>query len=119
MYRVLLVDDESIFLEFMQTVCDWKSHQCEIIGCAEDGRKALEMISSEKPDIAFVDVNIPLMDGLEVCRIVKERDLPVKLVIVTAHDEFRFAYQAIKLGINDFLLKPFSREELENHGFSH
>ena len=113
MHRVLLIDDETIFLEFMQTVCDWGSHQCEIIGCAEDGKKALDMILSEKPDIAFVDVNIPIMDGLEVCRKVKEEGLPVKLVIVTAHDEFRFAYQAIKLGINDFLLKPFSREELE------
>ena len=113
MYRVILVDDEAIFLDFMRSVIDWGSWQCEIVGCAEDGRRALDLIRKQKPDISFVDVNIPLADGLEVCRQVREKGLNTKLVIVTAHDEFQIAYQAIKMGINDFLLKPFDREELE------
>ena len=113
MYRIMLVDDEKIFLEYMSTACDWASHGCEIIGCAEDGVSAWELVNREMPDVVFVDVNIPRMDGLELCRRIREAGLPVRLVIVTAHDEFQFAYQAIKLGIDDFLLKPFGREELE------
>lgn len=113
MYRVVLVDDEIIFLDFMRTVIDWKDCQCDIIGCAEDGQRALDLILNRKPDIAFVDVNIPLVNGLEVCRQVREKGLDTRLVIVTAHDEFQIAYQAIKMGISDFLLKPFDRGELE------
>ena len=112
MTRILLADDESIFLEFMQTILNWGKYGCEICACVKDGRAALDVILSEKPDVAFIDISMPLMDGIEVCREVRKRKLPVKLVIVTGHDEFSFAYQAIKIGIDDYLLKPFTREEL-------
>ncbi len=113
MHKVLFVDDEPIFLDFMQRVIDWKKEDCEIVGTAEDGRTAMMLIQRLMPDIAFIDINMPRMTGLEVCEWVRARNNPMHLVIVTAHDEFAFAYQAIKLGIDDFLLKPFSREELE------
>ncbi len=113
MYRILLVDDEPIFLEFMKTIAEWERYDCRIEGVAEDGVSALSLIQEIKPDIVFIDISMPRMDGLEVCRWVKNQALPSKLVIMTGHDEFSFAYQAIKLGIDDFLLKPFSKEELE------
>lgn len=112
MTRVLLADDESIFLEFMQTILNWEKYGCEICACARDGRAALDGILSQKPEVAFIDISMPLMSGIEVCREVRKRQLPVKLIIVTGHDEFSFAYQAIKIGIDDYLLKPFTREEL-------
>ena len=55
---------------------------------------------------------MPLLNGIEVCQAVREKGLPVKLIIMTGHDEFSFAYQAIKIGIDDYLLKPFCKEEL-------
>ena len=113
MYRILLVDDEPIFLEFMKTVAAWERYDCQIVGMAEDGVATQSMIREAKPDIVFIDISMPRMDGLEVCRWVRDQSLPIRLVIMTGHDEFSFAYQAIKLGIDDFLLKPFSKEELE------
>lgn len=112
MYQVLLADDENIFLEFMQNIINWAEQDCRICGCAANGRAALDGIVSQRPDIAFVDISMPLLNGIEVCQAVREKEIPVKLIIMTGHDEFSFAYQAIKLGIDDYLLKPFSREEL-------
>lgn len=112
MIQILLADDESIFLEFMQTILHWEKYGCEICACAKDGRAALDAILSKKPDLAFIDISMPLMTGIDVCREVRKRKLPVKLIIVTGHDEFSFAYQAIKIGIDDYLLKPFTHEEL-------
>lgn len=112
MYQVLLADDESIFLEFMQNIINWAEQDCRICDCAGNGRAALECILLQKPDIAFVDISMPILSGIEVCQAVREKEIPVKLIIMTGHDEFSFAYQAIKLGIDDYLLKPFSKEEL-------
>lgn len=112
MYDILLVDDEPIFLEFLQAAIDWGALGCRICACREDGAKALEYIMEYEPNIAFLDICMPNKDGLEVCGIVRERNLPTKLIIMTGHDEFTFAYQAIKLEIDDYLLKPFTAEEL-------
>lgn len=112
MYRIFFADDERIFLEFMESVLPWKKLDCKIVGCAENGMAAVKMISELKPDICFIDISMPLIDGLEVCRKLREKSIKSRLIIMTGHDEFGFAYQAIKLGVDDFLLKPFSGEEL-------
>lgn len=112
MYQVLLADDEPIFLEYMQNILKWDTFHCHICSCQREGKAALDSIERLQPDIAFLDICMPLMDGIEICRIVKKKQLPVKLILMTGHDEFSFAYQAIKIGIDDYLLKPFSQEEL-------
>lgn len=113
MYRVLLADDELIFLEFLKNVIKWEDYGCKICACKEDGGSVYDYIIAERPDIAFIDISMPKKTGLEVCELLREENIPVKLIIITGHDEFSFAYQAIKLGIDDYLLKPFSREELK------
>lgn len=113
MYDVLLVDDEEIFLEYMQKNFDWEKYHCRICACLNDGESALEYIASHCVDIVFIDISMPHMNGLEVCeRAVQLPNTPA-FVIATAYDEFSFAYRAIKLGIADYLLKPFTTEELE------
>ena len=112
MYTVLLADDEPIFLEFMQNVINWSEYNCQIYACKNNGRAARDYIIEQQPDIAFIDISMPLLNGIEVCQAVRERDLQVKLIIMTGHAEFSFAYQAIKIGIDDYLLKPFCKEEL-------
>ena len=112
MYQVLLADDEPVFLEFMQNIINWAEYDCRICACVANGRAARDYITEQKPDIAFVDISMPFLNGIEVCQAARENNIPVRLVIMTGHDEFSFAYQAIKIGIDDYLLKPFSREEL-------
>ncbi|MCI2048091.1 MAG: response regulator [Lachnospiraceae bacterium] len=112
MYSILLADDESIFLDYMQKIIPWSQYGCRVDGCAGDGKAACRYIEEHRPDIAFIDISMPLADGIEVCTAAKQANAPTRLIIMTAHDEFSFAYRAIKLGIDDYLLKPFSREEL-------
>lgn len=113
MYRVLLVDDEEIFLEYMTKAIDWNGFQCRISDCCTDGQQALDYIVDHRPDIVFMDISIPNITGIDVCARIREMGLSPVFVIMTAHDEFSFAYQAIKLDIVDYLLKPFTEEELK------
>lgn len=112
MYNVLLADDENIFLEFMQNIINWEEFHCNVCASLKDGKTVYDYILNNQPDIAFIDISMPLMDGIQVCKIVRDNNIATRLVIATAHDEFNFAYQAIKLGIDDYLLKPFSKDEL-------
>lgn len=67
MYKVLLVDDEEIFLEYMCQAINWEEFNCCIGACCEDGESALMYIEKNQPDIVFMDISIPRMSGLEVC----------------------------------------------------
>lgn len=108
--KVLLVDDEVIFLEFMSQCIDWSAHGCEVVGCAKNGIEALDLVEKSCPDILFVDINMPLLNGLDLAKKLKELGICPKIVIMTAHDEFTYAQQAIKLNVVDYLLKPFNGE---------
>lgn len=112
MYRIMIVDDEPIFVEYLKRKIDFKRHRAILCGCADDGAEALNQIRIKKPDIVFMDINMPNKNGLEVCEIlVKLEDAP-HVLILTAHDEFEFAHKAIKLGVFDYLLKPFDEQEI-------
>lgn len=112
MYKVLLVDDESIFLEHLSAAIPWETYGCEICGKAKDGITTIEAVKHLKPDIVFMDINLPNMNGLEVCDKIREFHNPPHVIVMTAHGEFSFAHKAIKLGVFDYMLKPFDAEEL-------
>ena len=111
-YKVLLVDDEQIYLQYMQKMIDWELLECHICGCAHNGIEALEMAEEMAPDIILMDINMSHMDGLAACSRLRDRKCETKVIIMTAFDEFSFAHQAIKLNVSDYLLKPFDGEEL-------
>lgn len=112
-YQVLLVDDEQIYLQYLQQMIDWESLHCQICGCAQNGEDAISMAEELKPDIIFMDINMSKMDGLEVCETLRQNGSGVKIIIMTAFNEFSFAHRAIKLNVVDYLLKPFGEEELK------
>ncbi len=111
-YGVLLADDENIFLEFLTGFVDWEGNGCYISGVAKTGEEAFELIKQTAPDIVFLDINMPKIDGLTLCRMLNELDIKPRVIIMTAHNEFSFAHQSIKLGVFDYLLKPFDSDEL-------
>ena len=111
-YQVLLVDDELIYLQYLQKMIDWEILGCEICGCAQNGEEAIRMVEDRKPDIVFMDINMSQMDGLEACAALREKKCGAKVIIMTAFNEFSFAHRAIKLNVFDYLLKPFDEEEL-------
>ncbi len=112
LYKVFLVEDEIVTREGIRDSVDWASAGLRWCGEAPDGELALSMIEAEAPDILITDIKMPFMDGLELSRIVRRRLPQTRIVILSGHDEFRYAQEAIQLGVTDYLLKPVSAQEL-------
>ena len=112
MYSVFIVDDEVIVREGLRNKIDWEHSQFTFAGEAGDGELALSMIQDIKPDILITDIRMPFMDGLELARAVKQMLPLVRILILSGHDEFDYAKKAISIGVEDYILKPFTLEEV-------
>ncbi|MCZ8512740.1 response regulator [Paenibacillus filicis] len=112
MYKLLLVEDEADVRESVIQEIDWTAYGFEVVGDADNGREALELMERTVPDVVLTDIKMPFMDGLQLSEAVKERYRATKIVILTGFDEFEYAQKAIKLHIDEYVLKPFSKEEL-------
>lgn len=106
MLKLLIADDEAITRDGLKNSVDWMSLDLELVGCAEHGAAALEIFQSNPSDIVLTDVKMPYMDGLELAKRIKELDSSVMIILLTAYDDFKYAQQAIKLGVFDYILKP-------------
>ena len=114
MLKVLLVDDEYYFREALKVTIEWEKWGFEICGEAKNGKIALEKMKTLQPDIVIVDINMPIMDGLEFLEVVKTLNANVKVIILTGHSEFNYAKQAVHLGVINYILKPIEEKELLN-----
>lgn len=112
MIKVLIADDEIHFRNYMLTAVDWNSLGFQISSVAQNGQEALSAIQDSCPDLAFLDINMPLMDGISLAEKVRELAPDLMMVFVTGYSDFAYAKKAIQLHIEDYLLKPFSPEEL-------
>lgn len=112
MYKVLLIEDEDIMREGVKMSINWAKIDCRIVGEASDGEMAVSQIKTLVPDIVLLDINMPLLNGLEVlqrCQIEKQ---VFATIIISGYNDFEKAKQAIKYGVTDYLLKPLDHEEL-------
>ena len=112
LYKVFLVEDEIVTREGIRDNVDWKANGFEFFGEASDGDMALPLLRAVKPDVLITDIKMPFMDGLQLSKIVRERMPWVKIIILSGHDEFEYAQEAIKLGVNEYLLKPITVNEM-------
>ncbi len=112
MYSVFIVDDEHIVLEGIRNTIDWENSQFTFAGEASDGELALSMIHEMKPDILITDIKMPFMDGLELAKILKKIQPWLRIIILSGHDEFEYAKAAISIGVEDYILKPFTHDDL-------
>ncbi|MGI6175829.1 MAG: response regulator [Christensenellales bacterium] len=108
MYRVLIVDDDSSIRKGLMTCVDWSALGCEVCGTASNGEEALRMVEKEKPDILLSDIKMPKMTGLELAEAINNKYPSVKCILLTGIYEFDSAYNAIKFGVIEFILKPTS-----------
>ncbi|MDR2951963.1 MAG: response regulator [Treponema sp.] len=114
MYKVFLVEDEIVVREGIRNNFPWDQTPYSLSGEASDGEMALSMIQDIKPDILITDIRMPFMDGLTLSRIVK-KSLPwIKIIILSGHDEFEYAREAISVGVEEYLLKPVSSQDMQN-----
>ena len=112
MYSVFIVDDEPIVLDGIRSRIDWEANGFTFAGEAGDGEIALSMIHEIKPDILITDIKMSFMDGLQLAQEVKRTQPWIKIIILSGHDEFDYAKKAISIGIQDYILKPFTPEEI-------
>ncbi len=112
MNKIMIVDDMPIFLEYLRGCIDWNSYGFEICCEAHDGKQALEMMEEYLPDVVLTDITMPYLNGLELSeRILK--DYPdTAVVLITGNNEFEYARKAVKIGVCDYIVKPFEKEEL-------
>ena len=110
--KVFLVEDEMVIRRGIKNSIDWEKEGYIFCGEASDGELAYPMIIKEKPDILITDIRMPFMDGLELCKLVKEELPNIKILILSGYDEFDYAKEAIRLGVTEYPLKPISSGKL-------
>ena len=111
-YSVLLVDDEEDVLQVIIKKLDWENMGFKIVGYAKNGIEALEMAEDLQPDVVMTDIKMPYMDGLTLCKELKELYQKVKVIIFSGFDDFEYAKEAIKNEAEEYILKPINSNEL-------
>ena len=112
MLRTFLVEDEIVVRETIKKMIPWEQYGYELVGEAPDGEVALPMIKNLKPDLLITDIKMPFMDGLTLARLAKKEVPGLKVVILSGYDDFNYAKQAINIGVEDYLLKPITKNAL-------
>lgn len=114
MLKVILADDEPYIVQGLSLIIDWNQAGFEIIGTANNGQEALELIKSEDPDLIITDIRMPIMTGIELLEKVRSENISdANFVILSGYNDFEYAKAAMRLGSIDYLLKPIDREELQ------
>ena len=105
MYKVMIVDDETIILSGIKSLLDWEKNDCELVATARNGQDALEQIRRMPVDIVLVDLNMPVMDGITLMKTVNEEFPDIVFIVLTNLEEFELARQAMKYRAIDYLVK--------------
>lgn len=103
--NVMIVDDEILAIEHLKHMITWEEHGFTIVGEAFSAKKAIEIVKSNRPQIIFMDIQMPRMDGLQLSQIILEYSPNTKIILLTSHREFDYAKKAMNLGISHYLLK--------------
>lgn len=112
MLRVVLADDENKVILLMQKLIDWEALGYEIVGTANDGLRAIELVGEKQPDLLITDVRMPGCDGIELIQRAKALQPRLRFIVVSGYRKFEYAQNALKYGVEDYLLKPLKQEEL-------
>lgn len=112
MYTVLIADDEAIVRMMLSSMIDWDEMELRLEACVSNGREALAYIEQHPVDILITDIQMPVIDGLELIRRLKETDARPEILVLSAYNDFPYVRQAFKMGIYDYCLKREIHEEM-------
>lgn len=113
-YTVLLVDDEEEVIQVIMRKINWEGLGFSVIGYANNGVKALEMVEEFQPDVVMTDIKMPYMDGMELSRHIKTEFPATKILLFTGFDEFEYAKEAVHMEVEEYILKPVNSVDLTN-----
>ncbi len=105
MYKVLIVDDDTLIRQHIKSYLNWEEYEFEIIGEESDGANALEFIKNNSIDLVITDISMPLMDGVELIKTVKQQYAEIEFLVFSNFDDFNYVKDAMKYGAIDYLLK--------------
>lgn len=108
----MIVDDIPLFLEYLRGCINWEEYGFEICAEASNGKEAFDKIEECYPDIILTDITMPYMDGLELSDQVMKQYPDISVILITGNNEFEYARRALKIGVCDYIVKPFEKEEL-------
>ncbi|MFP4662248.1 MAG: response regulator [Halanaerobiales bacterium] len=111
MIRVLIVDDEKIVRKGIISLMPWEKYNMKVVGEAANGKKALDFITNNSVDLLITDITMPLMTGIELIKIIKENYHQIAVVLLTCHQSFEYAKEAINAGVIDYIVKTQLEEE--------
>lgn len=113
MKKVMIVEDEELILLGIKNIVNWEKLGLQLVHMAFNGVEALEMWEKEPVDIIITDIEMPEMSGLQLLKEIRSREEQVRFIILTGYDDFEYAREAIRLEVENYILKPINEEELE------
>ena len=113
LYKIVVADDENTIRRGICNFIDWKRMGYQIVADFEDGKELLEYLEKHEVDVVLTDIRMAEVGGLDVARIISEKELPVKVVIISGYKEFDYAREALKYNVVNYILKPIQIDEIE------
>ena len=113
MYKILIVDDEEMIRNGIKAVIPWNEIEIDNVELASSAKEGLALIRRESPDILLTDISMTKMSGLDMVEEANTLCNNMKVIVLTGYDSFEYAKQALKLRVDDFLLKPIAEDALK------
>ncbi|MDC7302319.1 response regulator [Agathobacter ruminis] len=115
--KIMITDDHSMIREGLKNLLELDG-DIKVIAEAENGQECLDKLSTVKPDVLLLDINMPVMNGLEVLAALKERRIRVKVLVLTVHNEVEYLMKAVDIGVDGYVLKDSESAELKKAIFA-
>jgi len=111
--KLCVIDDIPTVVRGLAHSVNWSAHGIVVAGTATNGEEGMAMIREVKPDIVLTDIRMPFMDGIEMMKTV-QREMPwIKLIFISGYTDFAYAQEAVRLGAFDFIVKPFTKDQVQ------
>ncbi|MBO4242926.1 MAG: response regulator, partial [Clostridiales bacterium] len=114
MYRIMLADDEGIVIDSLKFILEKNFTENFEIESAKTGRSVIELAESFRPDIAFMDIQMPGINGIDAMREIRKTNPKTVFIVLSAYDKFDYAKEAINLGVLEYVNKPFDKDKIRN-----
>lgn len=113
MWKMIVADDEPKIRRGIEGILNWSEFNIDIVGEAEDGEIALEVINEKKPDIILLDINMPFLNGLDLLEKLRKINNNSIIIVISGYDDFSYAQKALRFNVFDYILKPVNKKNME------
>lgn len=111
--KIMLADDHILIREGLRQLLEFDG-SIKVVAEAGDGEECLELLEENKPDVLLLDINMPKKNGIEVLKNIKERNIQIKVLILTVHNEIEYLMKAVEIGVDGYIMKDSDLDELKN-----